>query len=128
MSEKIIYAKNSNNLGKKQFERQTQIYNEIHKNNFSYIERPKYSSKNESNLNVDFSRYMFGGKASLGYNFIYEQNNQKNQLPEKKDNFSRFKVNDSVLPPNIYHNFSTSTRLNKKLNNYDINKRNTYSE
>lgn len=130
MNKKIIYNKNKNMVGKRYLERNKQVYNEIHKNNVSYIERPQYSQKCDSNLNINFSRYMMGGKASLGYNNFKEENNT-NQFNKNFDEQSikknRIDLNDSILPPNIYHNFSESTRLKRNHINYDINIRNTYT-
>lgn len=129
MSKKIIYNKNKNLVGQKHLERNNQIYNQIHKNNVSYIERPQYSQKCESNLNIDFSRYMMGGKPSLGYNNFKEKKNNTNQFTKNlnEKNINRIKLNDSILPPNIYHNFAESTRLKRSHINYDINMRNTYT-
>ena len=127
-------------VGHKHFERNMQMYNEIHKNNVSYIERPQYSSKCESNLNINFSRYMTNGKASLGYNNFKNENNKidnkidkkidnkiDNKINNQNKNLKKKYLNESILPPNIYHNFSEYTRLKKHTINYDINRGNTYT-
>ena len=126
---KILFSKSDNSKSKKEYERSKQNFNLLHKNNISYIERPNYISKDDKqNINVDYSKYMIqNNKANLCYN-SFLLNESKIYTNEKEENNLNFKQIDNNLPNNIYHNFSKSTRLNRKQINYDINLRNTYSE
>jgi hypothetical protein len=122
-------------------------YNQIHENKLSYVERPRHSAKiDHKQASIDFSKYMrMNGRPAFGYNNHnlhqqprYQSNNYHPNQPHYRPNLTvqdsnreievdRFTVQDANLPPNIYHNFSSCTRLDKKNVIYDINKRNTYS-
>ena len=124
-------------MGKKQIERnfeniffqeQEKKKNSASFNNIHYLDRPNYNNYERNNSKINnFYNYTMPQKASLGYNVLFEKQQEnlfnKNSI---ENNLDLFKFNNS-LPNNIYHNFSENTRYTRKKNtstNFNINDRN----
>ena len=138
----IFSKKNTSDMGKKQIERnfeniffqeQEKKKNSDSANNIHYLDRPNYNNYERNNSKINnFYNYTIPQKASLGYNVLFEKQ-QENLLNKKinnenniENNLDLFKFNNS-LPNNIYHNFSENTRYTRKKNtstNFNINDRN----
>ena len=107
----IQYAKNDSASSKRNFERMF----ETNMNNNLPIQfnRIQQSTRFDKAQDFNLSQYSLCQRANLGYSNLFENNNVK---PETNSNINRMEFQDKILPPNIYHNFSVSTRLAKKTN------------
>lgn len=120
---KIMVDKNDNKKADKAFERQFEL---ITNNNVYLMGRPDITSKQDMKK-VELNKYVMQQNVALGYNNMMDKNQPKEPVGSNIDSIhSRtFASIDTIIPPNIYHNFATSTREHKKEINYNITDRNS---
>ena len=105
----IQYPKNDNASSKRNFERMFET--NLNTNLPIQFDRIQESTRFDKAQDFNFSQYSLCQRANLGYNNLFKNNNVK---PVPTSNINRMEFQDKILPPNIYHNFSVSTRLSKK--------------
>ena len=127
MNNNILVNKNDNKMADKTFQRNNQINTQMSNHIF---DRPQSSieTRDFKESNRQFNQFVLPQKVSLGYNDMRDQSKQSNNTMNKdfgsKISNRLFENVDDILPPNIYHNFATSTRDHKKEINYNISDRN----